>query len=81
MQIILHLEYHENDIPRRKVRTIFMETLGHLLERKVSEGGIGMERAIVAYSRPRNLRDLLQSAKVHVAPGAEVSTYFLGASV
>ena len=72
----LHLEYHPNDIPRKKVRELFSETCVPLFTREIKDGGIEIKRIIVAYSRPRNLRDLLQKAKVYQAKGGEVSTYF-----
>ena len=40
------------------------------------DGGLATDRMIVAYSRPPNLRDQLQSAKLHQIEGEEVSTYF-----
>ena len=75
-QIVLHLEYHPNDIPRKRVRQLFAETCEPLLSRDINNGGLGIKRTIIAYSRPRNLKDLLQSAKLYEKKGKEVSTYF-----
>ena len=72
-QIILHLEYHPDDIPRKRVRELYERHCGELLRRILR-----VKRAIVAYSRPLNLRDLLQSAKLHQTKGKEVSTFFGG---
>ena len=35
-----------------------------LLENNIQAGGLGIERIICAYSRLRNLKDLLQGAKL-----------------
>jgi len=72
---ILHMEYHPDDIPRKRVRDLWNENCA-LLERSVDEGGLGIEHMICAYSRPRNLRDLLQKAKLYQLESKEVSTYF-----
>ena len=58
-QLIIHLEYHPDDIPRKEVREICKKHCGELFE-NIS----GTKKTIVAYSRPENLRDMLQSAKL-----------------
>ena len=77
--VILHFEYTRHDIQRKKVQEIWNETCG-LLEESISEGGLGIKRVICAYSRPRNLRDLLQRAQLHQHPDQKASTYFRGQS-
>jgi hypothetical protein len=72
--VILHFEYNRHDIQRKKVREIWNETCG-LLEKSISEGGLDIKRVICAYSRPRNLRDLLQRAQLHQNPDHKASTY------
>ena len=72
---ILHMEYHPDDIPRKRVRDLWNENCA-LLERSVDEGGLGIEHMICAYSRPPNLRDLLQKEKLYQLESKEVSTYF-----
>ena len=74
--MILHVEYHPNEIPRKKICKLWQKHCGDLLSKKVSEGGLGIEKTIIAYSRPKNLKDVLQSAKLHQHPGKEVSTVF-----
>ena len=49
------------------------------LEKDTNEGGLGIKRVIFAYSRPRNLKDLLQRAKLHENKEYKAST-FLGVS-
>ena len=74
-QIILHLEYHKYGIPRKLVRKLFYETCGELFGKSIEDGGLGIERLILAYSRPKNLRDLLQRARLYEQSEREVSTY------
>ena len=74
--MILHLEYHPNEIPRKKIRKLWHKHCGDLLSKTITEGGLGIEKTVIAYSRPKNLKDVLQSAKLHQHPGKEVSTYF-----
>ena len=75
-QIIIHMEYHPDDIPRRKVQQLFSQHCGDLFTSSIDDGGLGIKRTILAYSRPQNLRDLLQKARLHQKPGREVSTFF-----
>ena len=75
-QIILHLEYHPSDFPKRKLREIWDECCMGLLSKKANEGGLGIKKTIIAYSRPRNIREMTQKTKLHQHPGKEVSTFF-----
>ncbi len=77
-QLIVHLEYHRFGIPRKLVRKLYNENCGELFEKSVQDGGLEIKRLILAYSRPRNLRDLLQRAKLHQQTGREVSTLLGG---
>ena len=74
--MILHIEYHPNEIPRKKIRELWNKNCVELLSKTVAEGGLGIEKTIIAYSRPKNLKDVLQSAKLYQHPGKEVSTFF-----
>jgi hypothetical protein len=47
-----------------------------LLEKDSNEGGLGIERAIVVYSRPKNLKDLLQRANIYENKDHKASTCF-----
>ena len=49
-----------------------------ILERSIDEGGLGIEHMICVYSRPQNLRDLLQKAKLYQLGNKEASTYCRG---
>ena len=72
---IVHSEYNRHDIQRKKIREIWNDTMG-LLEKDIDEGGLGIKRVIFAYSRPRNLKDLLQRAKLHKNKEYKASTFF-----
>ena len=37
---------------------------------------LGYNQLTVAYSRPKNLRELLTKAKLYEVPGLEASTYY-----
>ena len=60
----VHFEYDRYDIQQKRARDIWDETC-ELLQYDVKENGLGIKRMICAYSRPRNLKDLLQRAKLH----------------
>ena len=66
----LHIQYHPYDIPRKTIRSLYEKTCGDTFRRE-----IGIEHCVVAYSRPKNLRDLLTPTTLHQAPGKETSTY------
>ena len=70
-RLFLHLEYHPNGMPRSEIRQIYNSACGELLESR-----LGIKQMTVAYSRPKNVRDVLVRAKLHQAPGREASTYF-----
>ena len=72
-RVFLHMEYHPNDIPRKLIRTIYNQNCGELFEEK-----LGIKQTTIAYSRAKNLRELLTQAKLHQAPGHEASKYFTG---
>ena len=39
-----------------------------------------VDKMIIAYSRPPNIKDVLTKAKLHQAPGKEASKYYSGRS-
>ena len=77
-RMILHLEYHPDGIPRKLIRRTWDNHCGDYLSQDISDGGLGLKKTIIAYSRPSNLRDMLQKAKLQQIPGKEVSTYLWG---
>jgi hypothetical protein len=63
-RLFVHLEYHRNDILKAKVRSLY-ET--HCREN--FETILGIKQLTVAYSRSKNIRDMVTKAKLHQAPG------------
>ena len=77
-QIILHLEYHPNDVPERKLREIWDDCCMDLLSKPTSKSGLGIKKTIIAYSRPQNIREMTQKAKLYQHSGKEVSIFLRG---
>ena len=71
-RVFLHFEYGRNDLPRNIIRSIYNMTCKEMCE------GIGLKDLTIAYSRPKNIKDLVTKAKLHMAPGKEASKYYLG---
>ena len=71
--IILHLEYHPDNIPRKKVWELYEKNCSEIFNKS-----LGIKKAIVAHSIARNLRDLVQNAILHEHEGKEVSKFFGG---
>ena len=67
-EIYLHFQFHPNDISRRQIRAIYDE---HLADQ--FHNTLGIKRAIVAYSRPKNIGDHVTQAKLHEAAGNTAS--------
>ena len=68
----MHIEFGRNDLSRKSVRAIYNATCREMCE------GIGIKDFTVAYSRPKNIKDLVTKAKLHMAPGKEASKYYMG---
>ena len=79
-QAILQLEYRPNDIPTRKLRETWDECCLELLSKPTNKGGLRIKNTTIAYSRPRNIREMTQKAKLQQRLGKEVSTHFLEGS-
>jgi hypothetical protein len=70
--LFIHLQYHPHDISRKQIRYLWDKHC-----REVFQEQIGIERAIIAYSRPRNIGEYVTQAKLHQAPG-ETSSIIMG---
>ena len=68
-QIILHWEFHPNDISRRQIRTAYNTTLAPHLQ----EYPIRASKFTIAYSNPCNLRRALTKTQLEEAPESNVS--------
>ncbi|KAL7534995.1 hypothetical protein ACHAWF_005020 [Thalassiosira exigua] len=66
--LFLHLEYYPNDISKRKVRLLY-----GIYRKQISEDVLDINQTNVAYSRPKNTRELVIKAKLHQAPGREAT--------
>ena len=71
-RVFMHVEYGRNDLPRKVVRSIFDLTCKEMCKK------IGIDNFTVAYSRPKNIKDLVSKSKLHMAPGKEASKYYMG---
>ena len=86
--LIFHREYHPCDVGRKTIQKAFKT---HMLKeddtlKKAAVGNnnevrkgiseMGMNRMIIAYSRPKNLRDLLCPSKLYLPPNQSVRSYF-----
>lgn len=75
--VFLHLQYHPNDIPRTELRALFRKNCTALEEMTTeNDKPFAISSLIIAYSRAKNLRDVLTSAKLHEVSGNKVSQYF-----
>jgi hypothetical protein len=65
--LFFHWEFHPRGVTRRALRHAYKETL---------EGYSGFERFVIAYSRPRNLRDALMRTRLNEPAGHRASDLF-----
>ena len=65
------MEYHNNGIPKRLVRSIYDTYCQPIFKRY-----LGVEQLTVAYSRSKNVKELASRAKLHQAPGSEASEFY-----
>lgn len=67
--LFLHFVFHPDDISRLSIRQHYNKHCQQLFKAE-----LGVERPTIAYSRPRNLGDILTQAKLYQAPGKTAST-------
>ena len=68
-QLFFHAQYHPGDIPRSTVRRLYDQHCGDLRDK------LKVLPPIIAYTRPKNIRDLVSRTKLHEAPGKTSSRY------
>ena len=87
--VFLHFEYHPRDISRSNIQTLFNEVFfkeekGKESLKKITGethpeyGGGGtlcIDKAVIAYSRAKNLRDWVSPSTLYQCPGKEVSKH------
>ena len=71
-RIVFHAEYRRNDLSRRAIRSIYDDTL------RGAAKNVGIRQLTIAFSRPKNIKDHVTRAKLHMAPGKEASKYYSG---
>ena len=67
--IMLHLPYHPKNPPSATIQRLFRETFAHAPNRT------GIDRLIIAYSRSRNLGEILSYRQITVSNGPPVSSF------
>jgi len=70
--LILHWEYHPNDIPKKDIRALYDLHCKEILT------SIGIKKFIIAYHAAPNLNSLTTKAKLIQEPGKEASKYYEG---
>ena len=73
--VLLHQEYHPKDVSRRTLQRIYRETCG-----PVFRDLLGIDRAMVAYHKSKNLKDLVIPSRMKecIEPELKASTYAVG---
>ena len=81
-RIFFHLEYHPDSISSREIQEIWLQTImqpsnaPHLsLVTSFHDHEVEIRQMTVAYSRARNLGNLLSSRNLHLSSGLPVSSY------
>jgi hypothetical protein len=64
--LFFHQEYHPRGVPRRAIREAY---------RRILDGHVGFNRFIIAYSRPKNLRDALIKTRLDEPEGRRASNF------
>jgi hypothetical protein len=76
-QVILHVEYHPRQIERLEIQRVFRELCAGPFRDTTNKERTptGIERLIIAYSRPPNIRDLLCRTKMEQRVNEHVSDH------
>ena len=67
------MEYHPNDMPKNKLRTLY-----DIHCKDLFESTLDIDQVTITYSRPKNIRDMVTEAKHHQAQGQEASKFYSG---
>jgi hypothetical protein len=71
----LHVPYHPNNPPSHQLQNLWKEQMIHPRYRQHLQTLTGVNRLIIAYSRPRNLGNLLSARNLNTHDGPPVSSY------
>ena len=69
-RLFIHMEYHPRGITRSQIRTAFDRICDNFRDTAAE-----VKQITIAFSRPKNLRDELVSARLHQPEGRETSTF------
>ena len=67
--LFLHFQFHKDGMSRQQIRRAYEDNLS-----SVCQTELNITRAIVAFSRPKNIGDFITKAKLHQGPGKSAST-------
>ena len=75
-KIFFHRQFHPKDISRRQIQTLFQKTC--IDNNEFGEGfrsfeGMHIDRMVVAYSKPKNIRDLIIPSKLFESSNVSAS--------
>ena len=73
--LFLHMQYHPNDPPSRSIQSLWKNVMLQPTYKKHLQTFTNTKRLIIAYSRPRNLGNLLSSRIIRTHNGPPVSSY------
>jgi len=69
-RVFFHIPYHPYDIPRKEIRRLYDQHCANNFSRH-----LGIMDFTIAYSRHKNLKELLTRAELHQAPNRAASTF------
>jgi hypothetical protein len=73
--VFLHIPYHPNNPSSQQVQSIWKEQMLQPRYRQHLQTLTGVNRLVIAYSRPRNLGNLLSARNLNTHDGPPVSSY------
>jgi hypothetical protein len=73
--VFLHVPYHPNNPPSKKLQSIWKDQMIQPQYRQHLKTLTGVNRLVIAYSRPRNLGNLLSARNLNTHDGPPVSSY------
>ena len=67
-RLFIHLVYHPDDLPRRRIQELYEQHCGDLFRSELN-----LNRPTIAYSRPKNIGDFATRARLFTAPSDNAS--------
>ena len=72
-RLFLHFEYHKHDIPKLLIRRLY-----DLYCQPTFSSVLGIRQLTIAYSRPKNVKELVSKARLYQRQNHEASKYYEG---